>query len=216
MRYHELLIEEVSATVDSETYFRMKALKHGISIIKKNCQPYLSQVEDPMKLRRGVSRNYKADPINGRPQFGKKQGHLTGREPLGGPMRTHHDAVNKYFTSEFGYPFRNGILSTGDQMMASGFGTDVAIFPIGEFKFLWSPSVEDLNQQISIEWAAFRLDAAPESVERLIIGLISEIGYQTTDLQAAIESKNEIMIWAEEYYTLDNSIDRMLVKKLLK
>ena len=204
MRYHEL--------TEKEDYRKPVNLKKNIALIKRDCQPYLSQVKDPMMLRRGVAR--KGD----RMAFGKKQAHLTGRNPRGVQMKKHHEAVNKYFTSEFGLPFRNGVMASGDQMMVGVFGTDVAVFPIGEFKFLWSPNVRDLNDQIIMKWAdeVLHSNLHRRKEESKLIDLISNSGYQTTDLQAAIESKNEVMIWVEEYYTLDNNVDRDLVKKLLK
>ena len=201
MRYYEL----------REANWSLAELKKGIALIKRDCQPYLSQVSDPMKLRRGVSRTtQKIDP-DGTPVFNKKKAHLDNRYPRGSYMSVHHDIVNEYFTKTFGFPFRNGVMAIGDQIKASEFGTDVAIFPIGEFKFLWSPRVRDLNNAIS-DWSLnFNIRDSKN-----IINKMKKVGYRTTDLQKAIDSKNEIMIWAEEYYTLDNTVDRMLVKKLLR
>lgn len=220
MRYHELLLEESMYDLANKRREKEHApiIKKAIALIKKNCQPYLSQVKDPMKLRRGVGRNFDADPINGRPLFSKKKAHLIGRNPRGSLMREWHGVVNKYFNSAFGHAFRNGIMTVGSQLRSSGFGTDVAVFPIGEFKFLWSPTVEDLNHQIGGDWSEEMVgpDSWDNTQEDILVGLISNARYQTTDLQGGIESGNEIMIWAEEYYTLDNTVDRMLVKKLLR
>lgn len=204
MRYYEL--------TEKEDYRKPVNLKKNLALIKRDCQPYLSQVKDPMLLRRGVARQ------TDRMAFGKKQAHLAGRNPRGTQMKEHHDAVNKYFTSEFGLPFRNAVMTSGDQLLVGSFGTDVAVFPIGEFKFLWSPKIRDLNHQIIMNWAVeiFGTDVKPSDQEPILIELISKSGYQTTDLEAAIKSQVEIMIWVEEYYTLDNNVDRMLAKKLLK
>ncbi len=217
MRYHELVEDHASDARNTDAALFHKATIEGSALIKRDCQPYLSQVKDPMKLRRGVSRDMKADPSMGRPAFNKKSAHLTGRNPRGTQMKEHHDAVNDYFTSEFGFPFRNAVMTSGDQLQSSNFGVDVAVFPIGEFKFLWAPNVRDLNHEINSTWAVEIFGAHRfRDMERILIELISKAGYQTTDLEKAIESKVEIMIWVEEYYTLDNNVDRMLAKKLLK
>jgi hypothetical protein len=210
MRYHELIEDEFAKVQADYKSQQMKDIEKGAILIKRDCQPYLSQVQDPMKLRRGVKRDYDADSQTGRPMFNKRKSHLAGRNPRGSWMQKWHPVVNDYFTAEFGLPFRNGIMTTGDQMQSSHFGTDVAVFPIGEFKFLWSPEVTDINHQ----FRAGNWDIQ-DSKQRLLNALESA-NYQTTDLQAAIDSKNEIMIWAESYYTLDNNADRLLVKKLLK
>lgn len=221
MRYYELTEAVTLSMPRSEAgQARLAAksdeIKKGLTLIKKYCQPYLSQVKDPMKLRRGVSRDMEADPDTGRPMFNKKQAHLEDRWPRGGNMKEYSTLVNDYFTKEFGLPFRNGIMTTGDQLQSSGFGTDVAVFPIGEFKFLWSRQVTDLNYTISSWNMSWDDDAEFGGMEEQLIKAIGESNYQTTDLQAAIESKSEIMIWAEEYYTLDNNVSRELAKKLLK
>jgi hypothetical protein len=232
MRYHELTESEaltpLAKRVERERKRRSQEAKqfhsdndeyksqqrediiNGAKLIKKNCQPYLAQVNDPMSLRRGVNRDYDADPQAGRPMFNKKKSHLSDRKPRGSSMQIWHSVVNDYFTAEFGHPFRNATMTTGDQLHSSGFGTDVAVFPIGNFKFLWSRHVKDINHQ-------FRQDGWDiQGSKQRLLNAIAASEYQTTDLQAAIDSKNEIMIWAEEYYTLDNNADRMLVKKLLK
>lgn len=202
MRYCELVEDDA----------KLRKIKKGLRLIKLDCQPYLSQVKDPAALRRGVSRDYDADPINGRPIINKKQAHLTGRYPRGRQMKEWHTLVNDYLTSEFGLPYRNGIMSTGDQLQAGGFGVDVAIFPIGKFSFLWSPNVKDLNRDVR-RWSGINGARGRD----VFIGHLKDAGYQDTDLQAAIDSKNEIMIWVEEYYTVDNSqVDRLLMRKLLK
>lgn len=192
-------------------------LIRGAKLIKQDCQPYLSQVKDPMLLRRGVKRDYNADPDAGRPMFNQRAAHLAGRRPQGsnmqdfktwpdGKIKDHHTMVNEYFQATFGNPYRNGVMCTGDQLTSSRFGTDVAVFPIGEFKFLWSPLVQDLNHSHSL-W---------ERADQDFMTMLTNAQYQDTDLEAAIASKNEIMLWAKSYYTLDNNADRMFVKSLLK
>ena len=201
MRYHELA--ERSMTPENQ-----EIIKKGVALIKRDCQPFLTQVEDPMSLRRGVKRDYEADRDTGRPLFHKRQAHLTDRTPRGEYMKKWHSDVNEYFTLKFGFPFRNGIMTVGDQMQSSFFGVDIAVFPIGDFKFLWSKHVQDLNQH--------SFHKQTNDTKHSLLKALEGANYQTTDLQSAIKSKKEIMIWADEYYILDNTADRNLVKKLLK
>jgi len=208
MRYHELLEDSMYDLAKRRTEKEhAPIIKKAVALIKRDCQPYLSQVKDPMKLRRGVSRDMNAHET-GRPLFNKKLAHLPDRIPRGSYMSKWHPVVNDYFTLEFGLPFRNSVITTGNQLQSSNFGTDVAVFPIGNFKFLWSPNVYDLNH-VYVEWKI-------NGSEQKLLNALKTANYQTTDLQTAIESNHEIMIWVEEYYTLDNQVDRDLVKKLLK
>lgn len=209
--------KKISSNDDYKSQQREDLIK-GVALIKRDCQPYLSQVQDPMALRRGVSRDYDADET-GRPIFNKKKAHLTDRRPKANSE--YHKFVNKYFTSEFGYPFRNAIMTVADQMHSSMFGIDSAVFPIGQFMFLWSSQIKDLNHNVQSMADARGFSALPDikfadKEEEALYNGLKNANYQTTDLQAAIESKNEIMIWCKEYYTLDNNSDRMLVKSLLK
>jgi len=64
------------------------------------------------------------------------------------------------------------------------YGLSTVIFPIGEFKFLWSPHVQDLWSDV--------ISADPKDMDLL--------RYKMDDLHDAIESGNEIMIGCKSAY----------------
>ena len=73
---------------------------------------------------------------------------------------------------------------------------------------MWSPNIDDLNMQTHDLMDGMyqnRVSPIPPTAAQKAEGLIKalrQVGYQTTDLQAAIASENEIMVRCEEYYAL--------------
>lgn len=169
-----------------------KELHKAIKLIKRDCQPFLSQVDKPFSLVRGLSMSYNKG------LFIKKQIRLDDRQPRE-MTQYRHDAINKYFTEKFGVPFRNAMFANGNEDEDIGFnifGAPWHVFPIGDFKFLWSSGVDDMNYHTG-RWIA---DSLGDPEDEAIIAGIERSNYRTTDLQGAIWSHNEIMIRGSEYY----------------
>ena len=219
MRYRELIEGDITDIMNAAEHpgiddERAKSeYLDMVELIKRDCQPYLSQVDDPISLYRGVSRSY--DGINvGRPLYHKKRAHLEDRKTK---AMSHFGAqyVQKYFTENFGHPYRNGVMAINDQLHSGYFGVDTVFFPIGEFEFLWSPTIKDLNWDMPQILKVVNRD--PKEATRLIKAVLDKGKYQTTDLQAAVDSKNEIMFWVKEYYAVDATKGRRAdLVKLLK
>lgn len=126
------------------------------------------------------------------------------RKPRHSGSKT-HDVVDQYMEREFGFAGRSqGLFVGGEGHGVRMYGPTYIILPRGEFKFLWSPKMFDL-----ITFAAEEFD----DVEREI----RDMHYQTTDLPAAIDSENEIMIGAKDYYAIPNSAEaRELITRYSK
>ena len=89
--------------------------------ILENCEPFISQVSDPLSLFRGMG----AQII----KFGEKKIRTNNRKPV--QMRENwHNMLNIYFQQEFGAPFRNSMLATGSRSVASTFGIQHMVFPM--------------------------------------------------------------------------------------
>jgi len=105
-------------------------------------------------------------------------------------------------------PFRDAVFATGEAEMAAGFGALFSILPIGDFTFLWSPNVPDLATEFSgkttnIFSHFFQILFSLDTSSNIDAGdYIKKADYRTTDLKAAINSGNEIMIFAKEYYAI--------------
>ncbi|RUM46236.1 MAG: hypothetical protein DSY46_00480 [Hydrogenimonas sp.] len=88
---------------------------------------------------------------------------------------------------KFGIRFRSqSIFCTGDIQSAKQYGEIAVIEPIGDFEICWSPKCHDLIEIEDYPWM---------SIEEFII----ENEYQIGNLQKAIKSCNEIMLFCEKY-----------------
>ena len=89
------------------------------------------------------------------------------------------------------------------------FGELWNVFPIGEFTYVWSRYVDDMNYY-TMQWQG--LGGTIPGTNRklpptmLIAKGIKKSDYTNENLQAATESGNEIMIRCEEYYAIPKSV----------
>lgn len=181
------------------------AVKYSISIdnldsldlIKRDCQPFLKEVDydpfDKYPLFRGMQTdNY----------FIKKNVNLVDRKPVDMGLMT-HDQINKYFTQEYGAPFRDALFATGSFIDAEGYGNAYYIFPIGEFKYLWSSKIGDLYGDMN---NISRQTDTPFD-QKALFNFLDWGNYQTTNLKRALNGSSEIMIRCKQYYALEvNSV----------
>ena len=176
----------------------------SLDLIKRECQPFLQQWGQ-QPLIRGVKR--------GATNFIKKEVHLEDRVPKDTPRRL-HTQFNKAFVNEFGLPFRNAMFASGDHAIAKDYGLPYTVFPIGDFKFIWSKEVDDLYGQWqrvephrqhddpeSDEYWEWRLSRAEKRFTEQSVKK-----YQTTELNKAISSRHEIMLWVDSYYGINVEI----------
>jgi hypothetical protein len=172
-----------------------------VTAIKKDCQPYLQSVIDPLMLFRGMTYGQ---------GFIRKKVRKDDRTPKAASM-SRHNLVNDYFIDRFGIPFRNGIFCIPNLNVASGFGEVYVIFPIGKYEALWSPKVADLNYFFDDD-EFDDLRAALDSMDTGSDEYMHTVGelWDVMDSQKWIRNrlddawafKNEIMIWCDHYYAL--------------
>ena len=75
-----------------------------------------------------------------------KKGHKTEREPIDIPVPIHKH-LNKMFKKKFGWNVRDGIFVSPDLLQAEQYGGNLPymFFPAKQFKYVWSPDIDDLN-----------------------------------------------------------------------
>jgi hypothetical protein len=104
------------------------------------------------------------------------------------PMNTtynDHEELNDLFLEYYGKKWRSeSIFVTGSFGNAEGYGDIYLIFPIGKFKFLYNPNIEDL----------FLYNGSFTTAVK---------GYESKNLKKAIKSGNEIMISGSSYIAVD-------------
>lgn len=178
--------------------------------IKTECGSFLSQ-SGGLPLFRGVGERW----MHG---VSTAPGHIKGRESQSGtdPKITKH--INDELFKKLGFVYRDGICCSGDIAVATLFGAAQAIIiPKGAFKFGWSPIIEDWgtlgteprsNPSISATSHIERIDNAIQSVTN-------------TNLQEAIKSGNEVVIYCDEIYIIplfnvNDEVNPALVKLFTK
>lgn len=168
MKIAELIVEEEYS--ESEI----------VELIKRNCGPYLLQW--PVNpVFRGVK---------GKPDKAFKQSVRSDRKPRDSSLET-HNAIDDWFLKKFGFKARSEtVFVTGDYKTAKKYGKVYAVFPIGEFKFVWSPDIKDLGEEVGNDDIADIHDILDDSY------------FDDDHLGIAIGSKNEIMIKCKEYYAV--------------
>jgi hypothetical protein len=104
-----------------------------------------------------------------------------------------HEAADDWFLENTGINYRSDALfATGDANIAADHGVVYAIFPMGDFKFCWSPKISDLYQTAEGELP----NSWEDEIELLdaVYDLLGKANYQTTDIKRAINSQHEVMI----------------------
>jgi len=115
-----------------------KDLSEAIEGIKSDCAPFIKEMKIswktfPRLFYRGMEST-------------DKYIHTVrkDRRPLSTP-REIHDLVDFHMKKKFGWkPRSEGVFATSDSQTASTYGKSCYFFPIGNYKYIWSPSVRDL------------------------------------------------------------------------
>lgn len=101
-------------------------------LIKRDCQPFLTQCGGELIYRGMESKT---------PFMTKDV--RKNRQPMN-LKQTAHELIDNTMYEKHGIRGRSGaVFCTGNTTTARGYGAVYAIFPIGDFKFIWSPVVED-------------------------------------------------------------------------
>ena len=173
------------------------------------CKPFLEAIQyktDTYKLFRGAGKS--TNPAVILPGFRKD------RKPSDTPLKIHR-AVNKVFQTKFGVPFRNGTFATGSYDDASAYGSRVYIvIPCHDFKFLWSPGVHDLYdfmcRKVRADYGKFEILGQNPAVTESVVDYVKKDVfvnlYQNTNLQQAIASEYEVMLYSDQCLYIDADI----------
>jgi len=178
-----------------------------VHAIKRDCQPYLQEAKPfdaYTQLMRGMGKANKNFIDN-------KSIRLDDRTPKDIPKEL-HSRINSYFKQKFGGEFRNALFASGDYIQAENYGNVYYIYPIGDFKYLYNPDIEDLfmNYDEYAPWFKPGTGPSPEELERqrreamqtFFDEEIDVNGWHNTNLQAGIQSGMEIMIRAKAYHAI--------------
>jgi len=79
----------------------------------------------------------------------KLKSHLKDRIPMHTPKEI-HELVNDYFMKNFGWKGRNGVFASNKIIQTVYYGSQNIFLPINEFKYIYSPIVYDLSDQLGV------------------------------------------------------------------
>jgi hypothetical protein len=114
------------------------------------------------------------------------------RKPKDMDIKTHKE-LNKLFHKKFGWKVRSeGLFCTGNINEAGGYGYEFLVFPIGEFKYVWSPEIRDLYSFIE--------EMKGEGLEYDLQKIVNS--YKNKSMADGIKKKMEFSIKCDEYYMI--------------
>jgi hypothetical protein len=118
------------------------------------------------------------------------------------------DIVDEYFVEKFGTPFRSvSMFCTTQAFTAMTYGPLYAIFPIGDFKYCYSPIIEDMYDLSSLAKYGFvetdmRDNSFKSKEKEDIYPLLDKLGYTDRNFMNWQNVNHEIMIACESYHTI--------------
>lgn len=181
--------------------------KKVANFISLNCKPFLLQVSPTEDLLwRGVTSH--------RDDYQLNVTHTDRIPKMTDPIL--HVLTDNFFEEKFGIrPRSSGVFTTGNRSQAADYGEPVIVFPVGNFKFVWSPVVADLaglfegNSQADLIVDIF--DDEPERAYEMLVNLLEKQRYTTINLPEAINKGVEISIVCKQYITLTSSFFQEMV-----
>ena len=130
------------------------------------------------------------------------------RKPLNTPEQF-HKLIDNWMEKKLGYKFRSGAMfCAGEYYTALKYGAGYCVLPIGEFKYAWSPFIEDLyndsDELSNFDSKKARAKSEHGSLESSMIDTLENANYKTTELKRALEDypAHEIMIACDKYYAI--------------
>lgn len=158
-----------------------------ITILKKDCSKWIKE-SGGIPAFRGMM---------GKPQW-MKVTVRTDRMPFDTPTEF-HEMFNKDFKKKFGWAARSeGLFISGSEDLAESYGPLYMIWPIGNYKYIWSKKVTDLFGMTpsvndpATEQEYFEQNQWPTALE----------SYVKTNLSNGLKAEVEIMVQCKYYYAL--------------
>jgi hypothetical protein len=159
-----------------------------------------------VKLYRGFGNNHELI-------IRKFNAELTDRSPRHTPVKI-HEFLNNWLSQNYGKPWRNGVFTTTMKTEAELYGAVYNFVPIGEFEFLYSPDILDMqsdfkrvvkNKLSMVEWLQ-STDEAIQLVHDQLENSRFVLGNKNNVMSLTNSLGNEIIFWCKEYYLINQEI----------
>lgn len=210
------LDELVTNTNQSFSFESQDDLEQVAQIIVEACTPFLQQINyeaDKYILWRGLGGKFTTispNPVDVMTVRKDRQPVLTGANA--------HKLSDRYFDEKFGIKGRSATtFVTGQIKHAMSYGRPYAVFPVGEFRFLWSPNVADMAGLFVGREAQminnFIADGEENEAYQFVTDILDKQKYTTSNLTAAIASNNEVMIESDKILIVSYEVIREMKKQ---
>jgi len=205
-------INEIQTFLKKPKYKVREEFEEAWNEIEKNVKKdFLQSYKNTGKFILRAVQNYPQDKI----YFEKKR--RSSRKPKD-TKKAVHTILNKLFKEKFGWPSRNGVFTKSGGV--DKYGKSFIFFPIGNYKFVWSPYIDDLFTEIPtmpfIIQSGKKVDKEKwaQKKRKTLNTLVNK--YKDDNLESAIKSGNEISFKISKYYLLENDpyIRELLEEKL--
>jgi hypothetical protein len=187
---------------------------HIWSVIKSDVQHnYLKAIKEEGLLFRSSNKTVK-NILKVNPR--------TDRKPLNVNIGVHNE-MDKIFKGRFGWKARSeGVFVSADANQIDIYGTVYLFFPIGEYKFIWSPEVFDFYDEqenfmylVYPEEISVDNDYSEEDIDYIKSEIEEKINsYTDKNLNKAIKRRNEIMFKCSSYYLVNVKYENIIINKL--
>lgn len=191
MRFDDYLL------IESKDVFK------ALSKVKTDCQPWIKNAMAKAKpTNRLVYRGMDTSEVIIKKKVRKN------RRPKDSHIYS-HKLANDWFKVNFGWrPRSESVFVNPYYPDVTGYGNKrFAIFPIGRFKYIWSPKIFDMVHMLG---QTFGLDDIMDYEEfkrsdfaEKIIKNIDQAGYTDKNIGKALEKDAEIMIGCDYYYGIE-------------
>ncbi len=175
--------------------------------LNKKCKPYIKELKGVKSLLlRGVDRSRQ-------PQFMQIRSVRKNRKPRM-VSQSLHDKMSKYSKEYFGWDIRTeGLFTTKDVDDTDNWGYPVIIFPIGNFKYVWSNNVIELYKRYD-SWYMYDY---PDQSQMFDVYIKPEIQYYSTTglnkyLKLPKTHVSECIINCDKYYSINYEWYQTLLK----
>lgn len=228
MNFFEYIVEDETATP------KEKIVAGIVKTIKRDCKAFLVEAEKNFFYRGSntVVLEY----------MGKFKSR-TDRMPKDTPLWM-HEILDKFFMKRFKWKVRSeGIFVNASKILAQVYGTPYLFFPMGKYKYAWSPHVQDLFDDLSIntwftnvtsvdnisrdaalswmhgthEWIHFKkpitAELNPVEIVENVVDAIANT-YIPDALEYAARKKHEVAFKCENYYLVNRVYEEDLRKEL--
>jgi hypothetical protein len=123
-----------------------------------------------------------------------------------------HDMVDDLFEKKFGWrPRSQGIFTSSHRGMVAGYGNTFSVWPIGDYKFVWSDETRDMFNWMR---ATLKLSDGEMHNASKVMKAMQDSGnqnkikklidsFQDTNLGAAWKSGNEVVFGCKQYYLVN-------------